>query len=88
MSNIRVFGPPVHENNFFYLNSLFLPLFAPYGAQIGASPFIFANLNPYSPKMLPMVPNLVEISSVVLEKKSFQWKVYTGRWTTDGRWSL
>jgi len=28
----------------------FLPLFYPYGAPIGASPLIFANLNPHSPK--------------------------------------
>jgi len=30
-----------------------LPLFAPYWATIGASPLIFENLNPHSPKMLP-----------------------------------
>jgi len=47
MSNIRVFGPPVHEKIFFK------PIFAPYGAPIGASPLIFAKLNPHSPKMLP-----------------------------------
>jgi len=31
-----------------------LHLFAPYGAPIGASPLIFANLNPHSPKILPI----------------------------------
>jgi len=30
-----------------------LPLSAPYWAPIGASPLIFLNLNPHSPKMLP-----------------------------------
>jgi len=30
-----------------------LPLFAPYWAPIIASPLIFANLNPHSPKILP-----------------------------------
>jgi len=30
-----------------------LPLFAPYGAPIGANPLIFANLNSHSPKILP-----------------------------------
>jgi len=30
-----------------------LPLFARYWAPIGASPLIFTNLNPHSPKILP-----------------------------------
>jgi len=30
-----------------------LPIFAPYWAPIGASPLIFANWNPHSPKILP-----------------------------------
>jgi len=30
-----------------------LPVFAPYWAPIGASPLIFAKLNPHSPKILP-----------------------------------
>jgi len=30
-----------------------LPLFVPYWAPIGASPLIFAQMNPHFPKMLP-----------------------------------
>jgi len=45
MSNIRVFGQPVHEKKIFK-NS-------PYFTPIRASPLIFANLNSHSPKMLP-----------------------------------
>jgi len=30
-----------------------LPLSAPYWAPIGASPLIFTDLNPHSPKILP-----------------------------------
>jgi len=50
MSNIRVFGLPVHEKKIF-LNS---PNFTPFCPPIGASPLIFANLNPHSPKILPI----------------------------------
>jgi len=49
MSNFRVLGLPVHEKRILKIS----PLFASYGAPIGASPFIFANLNPHSPNMLP-----------------------------------
>jgi len=40
------------RRKFFKIHQI-LPLLAPYGAPIGASPLIFANLNPHSPKMLP-----------------------------------
>ena len=60
-----------------------------------AGPFIWTNLNPLHPRML--VPSLVEIGPVVLEKKMKMWKVYrqtdgrtdgrTDRQTTDDRWS-
>jgi len=71
MSNIRVFGPLVHEKKIF-LNSLFLPLSAPYGAPICASPFDFCKIeSPCIPQRC-FLPKLVEISSVVLEKKSFK----------------
>jgi len=53
MSNIRVFGLPVQEKEDFLKFTKFIPLFAPYGTPIGASPLIFANLNPHSPEMLP-----------------------------------
>jgi len=33
------------------------------------------------------LPNLVQISSVVLEKKSFKWKVYAGRQTSGDHYS-
>jgi len=46
------------------------------GAPIGARLFIFANFNPHSQRCFLL--NLVEISSVVLEKKSFKGKVYAG----------
>jgi len=49
MSNIRVFRLPVHEKKIFKIS----PYFTPYWALIGASPFIFANLNPHFPKTLP-----------------------------------
>ena len=51
--------------------------------------FIWRNLNPYHPRML--VPRLVKIDSVVLEKKMKMWKVYRqtdrqmDRQTDDGR---
>jgi len=51
MSNIRIFGLPVHEKIF--KNSPNFLLFVLYWAPIGASPLFFANLNPHSPKMLP-----------------------------------
>jgi len=47
MSNIRVFGLPVHEKIF--RNS---PNFTPFWAPTGASPLIFANLNPHSLKRI------------------------------------
>jgi len=62
------------RRRFFKIHQILL-LFAPYWAPIGASPLIFAHLNPHSTKMLPMV----QISSVVLEKKLFEGKVYRRR---------
>ena len=53
--------------------------------------FIWRNLNPLHPRKL--VPSLLEIGQVVLEKKMRMWKVYkrtdrqTDRQTTDDRWS-
>jgi len=83
MSNIRVFGSPVHEKIFY--NS---PNFTPF------LPFIWPQKVPaplFSQTWIPIpqiyfLPNLVPISSVVLEKKSFKGKVY--RWTTDGSGEL
>jgi len=40
------------RRRFFKVHQI-LPLFALYGAPIGASPLIFANLNHHSPKILP-----------------------------------
>jgi len=40
------------RRRFFKIHHI-LHLFAPYWAPIGASPLIFTNLNPHSPKMLP-----------------------------------
>jgi len=45
LSNIRVFEMP----DFFLKFTKFYPILP----LIGASPLIFANLNPHSPKMLP-----------------------------------
>jgi len=39
------------RRRFFKIHQI-LPLFAPYWAPIDASPLIFANLNPHSPKIL------------------------------------
>jgi len=49
MSNIRVFGLPVHEKKIFKYS----PNFTPFWCPIGASPLIFLKLNSHSPKMLP-----------------------------------
>jgi len=61
------------RSRFFKIHQI-LPLFAPYWAPIGASPLIFANLIPIPQRYF--FPNLVQISLVVLEKKSFKGKVY------------
>jgi len=42
MSNIRVFGLPVHEKKMFYYIHQILPLFASYWAPVGVSPLICA----------------------------------------------
>jgi len=61
------------SSEFFFKNS---PNFTPFFASVGASPLIFTKLNSHSPKMLIVLPYLVQISSVVLEKKSFKGKIY------------
>jgi len=40
------------KRRFFKINQI-LHVFAPYWAPIGASPLMFANLNPHFPKILP-----------------------------------
>jgi len=62
-----------------------LTFFAHYGAPIGASPLIFATRIPIPQSYF--LPNLVQISSVVLEKKSFKFYWWTDQ-RTDGTWSL
>jgi len=49
ISNIRVFGTPVHEKKIFSNSTNFTPYWDP----IGASPLIFAKFNPHSPKICP-----------------------------------
>jgi len=63
------------------LDCQILSLFATYWAPIETCPLIFAKLNPHSQRYF--LPNLVQIISFVLEKKSFKGKVYG--MTDDGR---
>jgi len=53
ISNIRVFKMPVYEKKIFLNFTKFYPFLPLIWAPIGASPLIFVNLNPHSPKMLP-----------------------------------
>jgi len=75
----------VHEKNIF-LNSPSLPLFAPYWAPIGVSPLILQIESPFPNDASYQI--LVEIGSMVLEKKSFKGKVYGRRTVTDTYSSL
>ena len=53
----------------FLISSMFFHHFVIISTWKRAGPFIWTNLNPLHPRML--VPSLVEIGSVVLEKKIF-----------------
>jgi len=70
------------RRRFFNIQQI-LHFFGPVWAPIGASPLILQTLIPIPQRSF--LPNLAEISSVVLEKKSFKGKVYAGRRTTDDR---
>jgi len=69
---------------FFKIHQI-LPLFVPYWAPICASPWFSQTWIPIPQRYF--LPNLVQINSVVSEKKSFKGKVY-GRTTNDGWWLI
>jgi len=62
MSNIRVFGLSGHEKKIFE-NSPNFTRFDRYWAPIDASPLVFTNLNPHSPKILPTKFGIDQFSS-------------------------
>jgi len=61
---------------FFNIHQM-LHLFAPYGAPIGVSLFIFVNLNPHFPKMFPTKFGWNQFSGFG------EGKVYAGHQTSD-----
>jgi len=83
MPNINAFRPVVHEKKIFEdlsKFSFFCPLLGPKRGQ----PLYLNKSESPPPSIFPA--SLVEIGSVVLEKKSFKGKIDTGRMTDAAPW--